>query len=415
MARFEAIRPGTDLSRYARELARVHDAVVAGARPHTPPRAIVSRSWARVLRAGLDPSRLNARDRLPRSEVERRRARSALSLVIGDLVQTVSAVADASPFLMVVTDADGVLLWRVGSPAVRGRADRLGFTEGARWTEHQVGTNAIGTALAEAAPVQLFAGEHFEESQHAWFCAAHPIHDPRDGRLLGIVDVSGPALTLHPAIGALVATSVRLAQAQLWQHLQRRLERLRRRAAPVLATITGPVLLVDVDGWVAHYSGVPPRARIEAPRDDTPLAVPGMGLCVPERLDDGWLVRPGRGGHALAAVLDLTASPVLEVRSHDAAWRTPLSHRHAEILDLLHSAGRSGLSAGQLSRALYGDPDHTVTVRAEISRMRRQVGALVSARPYRVADGVALSVTGPPSTPRACPQTNSIPPSTRTD
>ena len=35
-----------------------------------------------------------------------------------------------------------------------------------------VGTNAIGTALAEAAPVQLFSAEHFEQAQHPWYCTA---------------------------------------------------------------------------------------------------------------------------------------------------------------------------------------------------------------------------------------------------
>jgi hypothetical protein len=33
-----------------------------------------------------------------------------------------------------------------------------------------------------------------------------------------------------------------------------------------------------------------------------------------------------------------------------------------------------------------------VTVRAEISRMRRSIGALVAANPYRLADGVTLEV-----------------------
>uniref|UniRef100_UPI000A6D5EBC GAF domain-containing protein n=1 Tax=Rhodococcus ruber TaxID=1830 RepID=UPI000A6D5EBC len=87
-----------------------------------------------------------------------------LSGVIGDLEQVVCSVAEASHMLMVVTDADGIVLWRAGSAKVRSRADSLGFSEGARWTESTVGTNAIGTALAEAAPVQLFSAEHFEQS-----------------------------------------------------------------------------------------------------------------------------------------------------------------------------------------------------------------------------------------------------------
>lgn len=36
--------------------------------------------------------------------------------------------------------------------------------------------------------------------------------------------------------------------------------------------------------------------------------------------------------------------------------------------------------------------EHTVTVRAEISRIRRQLGAIVATRPYRLAEGVDLSI-----------------------
>ena len=181
------------------------------------------------------------------------------------------------------------MLWREGAARVRMTADRLGFAEGARWTERVVGTNAIGTALAEAAPVQLFSAEHYEQGQHPWYCTAMPIHDPRTGELLGVVDVSGPALTLHPAIGALVETAVRLAEAGLWRHHEGRLERLRRSAEPVLAGVSGPLLLVDDHGWVAHHAGIAARDRIQAPREHHALAVPGLGLCLPERLGDGWL------------------------------------------------------------------------------------------------------------------------------
>jgi hypothetical protein len=392
---YSAIAPGTDLSQHARVLLRVHDAVIGGGCPPLRPRGVVARSWTRVLGLGLDPSRANARQPLPFSDVEARRRRSPLSLVIDELRQVLGSVADASVFLMVVTDADGVILWREGSARVRLRADDLGFTEGARWTETAVGTNAIGTALAEAAPVQLFSAEHFEQVQHPWYCTAAPIHHPCTGELLGVVDVSGPALTLHPVIGALVETAVKLAESRLWRHHEQRLEQLRRSAQGVLATVRGPLLLVDDDGWVAHQSGIAVRDRVEVPRTDRMMAVPGLGLCTPERLGEGWLVRPRRTGSAVVAELDLTGHPVLRLASEAEPWRTSLTRRHAEVLLLLHRAGRGGMTAAQLSTALFGDDEHCVTARAEVSRLRRVVGGLVSTNPYRLADGVTLTVVRP--------------------
>ncbi|TWG97252.1 GAF domain-containing protein [Nocardioides sp. J9] len=375
-----------DLAMRARALVRIHDAVLSGSAPPERPRAVVARSWTRVLDLGIDPDGRNGRDPLPPADVDERRRRSRLGLVIDEIRELLLSAADASNYLVVVADADGIVLWRSGSPRVKRQADGLGFAEGAHWAEEAVGTNAIGTALAEGAPVQLFSAEHFENAQVPWYCTASPIHDPIDGSLLGIVDVSGPALTLHPAIEALVTASVRLAEARLWRHHEERLEQLRR-------TANGPLLVVDDHGWVAAHQGVAVRDRVEAPRPDRALAVPGLGLCLPERLRGGWLIRPSAAETVLQATLDLTATPAtLEVRGAEAPWRVALSPRHAEVLAALAEAGRGGLTAGALSHRLYGDGEHQVTVRAEVSRMRKALGALLATNPYRIGDGVDLVV-----------------------
>ena len=392
MGDFSAIRPGTDLPSYARELLRMHDAVIGGGRSVLAPRPLVARSWTRVLRAGLDPDARNPRDPLPMEQVLARRRASPISLVVDELRQIISSVADASQFLMVVTDADGIILWREGAARVRCRADGLGFEEGAEWTEDLVGTNAIGTALAEASPVQLFSAEHFEADQHPWYCTAAPLHDPRTGALLGIVDVSGPAMTLHPAVVALVETAVRLAESQLWRHHELRLERLRQAAAPLLASVEGPMLLVDDHGWVAHTSGVAAQARIAVPRPERPLTVPGLGLCLPEPIADGWLVRPTGRETRIVMTLDLTGAPAVTVAG-ERPWRSALTTRHAQIVRLLHAAGRAGMTAAALSRAMYGDAEHVVAVRAEVSRLRRILGGVVESQPYRISPSVDLTVT----------------------
>ena len=104
-----------------------------------------------------------------------------------------------------------------------------------------------------------------------------------------------------------------LAESRLWRAHEERLERLRRQVRSVLATVRGPVLLVDDDGWVAHRSGIAVRDRVEVPRADRPLAVPEVGLCTPERLDGGWIVRPRITEPRIGAVLDLTGPPTLRV------------------------------------------------------------------------------------------------------
>jgi hypothetical protein len=53
-------------------------------------------------------------------------------------------------------------------------------------------------------------------------------------------------------------------------------------------------------------------------------------------------------------------------------------------------AAPAGLDAFALSRALFGDDQHAVTVRAEVSRLRRRLGGLLLARPYRIAPNIRI-------------------------
>jgi hypothetical protein len=63
----------------------------------------------------------------------------------------------------------------------------------------------------------------------------------------------------------------------------------------------------------------------------------------------------------------------------------PFTLRHAELLTLLALHPR-GLTAEQLALQLYGELGNPVTVRAEIHRLRTQLGTgVVQTRPYRLA------------------------------
>ncbi|WP_226363585.1 GAF domain-containing protein [Pseudonocardia abyssalis] len=382
-----AVRSGVDVARHARMLARVHDALLSGDRLPADPRGMVARSWRRVRAQGVNPDLGDPPDLMGAEQVEARRAASPLQRVLPELRAALTSVAEDARHIMVITDADGVLLWREGSTAVRHRADRLGFTEGANWSEGVVGSNGIGTAIAEATPVQMFAAEHFVRSHHVWTCTACPVHDPRTGELLGVVDVSGPAETVHPTTVALVGTAVKLAEASLWRTHETRLEMLRNVAAPLLVDLRGPGLVADEHGWVAAVAGMPNVDRIAVPRPGHPIAIHGVGVCLPEPVPGGWLLRVASVA-PIRLELDLAQRPPRAVVDGANRWVHPLSTRHAEVLVLLADAGAVGMDAGALSAALYGDREHLVTVRAEMSRLRRSLGGLLLARPYRIAPTV---------------------------
>lgn len=393
-----AMSAGDDPRHYAQLLSAVYDAAMAGEKMPARPRSVISESWDRVLTAGVDPDVGALDDGLDVSELEARRLDSGLAVVLEDLTRGLESVIADGDNILVVADAHGHVLWRSGAPRVLQRADRLGFVEGADWGENTVGTNAIGTALMSRQAVQVFSAEHFVRTHHSWTCAGAPIRDPRTGAVLGAVDVSGPAATIHPTTVALVDVVARLAESQLRDHHRRSLDQLRSVAAPMLARLGGPALAVDNDGWVAALDGITPRSRLTLPRQTAPgrTMLHSLGECDLEPLPGGWLVRIAEPeSHASGTAIDLDLSdprnPSVTVSGGAGRWTMQPSPRHTEILTLLahHPEGRS---AAQMSEHLFGVSDRTITVRAEMSRLRKHLGGLLAANPYRFAEGVQVNV-----------------------
>ncbi|WP_405590902.1 GAF domain-containing protein [Streptomyces sp. NBC_01092] len=390
-----------DAARAARVLSEVRAAALAGQRTPVAPRPVIEQSWERMLRGGFDPDHDFRSGLLSREEVQRRRESTALRHVLPVLREGLLSVADIAHHIMVVADAEGRVLWREGNSSVLRRADGLGFELGADWREDVVGTNGIGTPVVVRRPVQVFASEHFHRSQTSWTCTGAPITDPRDGRLIGVVDVSGPLETMHPATLAWVDSVAKLAEARLRELHVTSLERLRAVAAPVLARLTGRALVVDRDGWTAAVTGMPYTGRIALPKALSPgrrWLLP-LGLCAVEPLAGGWLLRPADEPAPLGATriaLDLTQPRrwSMTVSAGAGTWSHELSPRHAELLYLL-ALHRGGRSAAGLADDMFGDPGRTVTVRAELSRVRRYLGGLLEHRPYRFCEDADVEVLLP--------------------
>lgn len=382
-----------------RELHRSREAAMSGGAHGPRARTEIAASWRRVAATGLDPGAGAEIPPLVELELERRRAASGLADLVPRLAESLAPVVDAGQ-LVVVADAEGRVLWRLGSSAVRRMADGLGFVGGSAWTEANVGTNAIGTALVLGTAVHVQGPEHFVESHTRWGCAAAPLVDPWTGRTLGVLDVSGPSRGMHPAELALVQLAAQMTSSELVARHRADLDRLRARAAPLLAGLSGDALAIDHAGHLAAAIGSRSPDRVALP--DRLVAgrvwLPTLGHATAEPLDGGWLLRLEGDERAepstSSLVLELDGDPRLRVTGSSGSWSRSLSPRHAEILLSLLTSGPEGRTATQLSEDLFADPGRTVTVRAEMSRLRRLAGSLLLSAPYRLAPGLATEVRG---------------------
>lgn len=300
-------------------------------------RSLIRESWQRSAQLHANPDNPEAPLAMDREELEEYRRQHPLAAIMPVIHKLLVLPSHDSGMLVAVGDEVGRLLWVEGDPAMQRRAEGMMFVPGADWSEATVGTSAPGTALALGRGIQIAGAEHYKRSVHPWSCTAVPFHDPDSGALLGVVDITGTESAVAPHTLSLVEATVAAAQAHL------RVERLQAAAA---------------------RQSAPARRRSPAPKTaDTPSAT---------SLYRNSLQLLGRD------------QALLSIDGHTVA----LSGRHSEILALL-STHPEGLNAEELCALLYPGGGSTMTLRAEMVRLRKVLQQLNPAsvpesRPYRL-------------------------------
>ena len=357
-------------------------------------------SWRRSIAAGIDPT---GHELAPvvadEDETQMRWEEHPLARTSSVIHQCVAAIAEEADQLVVVTDADGLLLSVEGSVRLRLRAaDHMNFTQGALWSERGAGTNAIGTALAVDHAVQVFGPEHFSEAVQRWTCSAAPIHDPDTGRLLGVIDLTGDFSTVHPHSLAVATATALAAESSLRLEMQERDLRLRARYGARVAVAPDSRVLVTPAG--RPITEVPAswrvRGRLAIPPGGGRLKLSSGEVAIAEAVgpaDEAFLVRvetgPARRAPRPLVELQLLGREraLLEVDGRT----TELRPRLGEILALLCDHPE-GMSAEALCAALHGDEGRAASVRVEVSRLRKLLGPWIETDRYRLTCDVETDV-----------------------
>lgn len=331
------------------------------------PRPVVSESWRRCRAAGVDPDHPALHVDVDEGTLRDMRRGSPLTEAM-PLLRSMLLDSSDDPHVLAVSDPAGRLLHVEGDTSVRTSMDRLGFTPGALWDEAHAGTNAPGTALALDAPVRIMSGEHWATPVHGWSCSAAPVHDPRDGTLLGAVDVSGGP----EAASSYALTLVRAAVAAVEDRLASRLGARTASSTPPGADVaTAWLQVLGVEQPLLHVGG---RSHVLTPRHAEVLLV----------LADQ---RAGVGGDALAEHLSAGLLSPVTVRAEVSRLRTVLRRllgveavgtRPYRLLVPLRSDAddvAAALARGAHRRALdlYGGPVLPASEAPVATRARQQL------------------------------------------
>jgi hypothetical protein len=386
-----AVDAGADLLPWARLLRRAYDSAAGGGKPASILRPLVVGSWRRSRAAGVDPCTaapivMDTQDALRR--FDEHPLRSLLAHVDGMML----SVARCAGQIVAIADADGLVLWTGGDPRMMCAAGRVHLVPGALWAETHAGTSALAMALELDHAVQVFSAEHFKQPMHGWSSAAAPVHDPETKQILGVLTLSGPLQAAHPHGFSVVLAATQLAEADSAHLAAERNERLKvdflqavLRGYPTPAAVVnlaGQVLLTSPAGWFPRH--------LHLASDGTFMREPAEPLSVePLESGEGFFVRPACEENERRKNLTLRLRALGRDQAQGLVGRQVLrlTRRHSEIVVIL-ALHPAGLSDEDLMLALYGKTCRKVTVRAEISRLRKLLGPLILTRPYRLASEV---------------------------
>lgn len=177
----------------------------------------ILRSWRRCADLGFDMRGVRRAELMTQGELREAQQRNeALRRLSEPAMSMLRREACGSDGLVILSDAQGLVLDSDGDTGFAQRASRVALMPGAPWDEAAAGTNAIGTALVEGRPIAVHGAEHYFEPNRILTCAAVPITDS-EGRTLGVLDLSSPARDLRPDVLELVRAAVDLIEHRLFE------------------------------------------------------------------------------------------------------------------------------------------------------------------------------------------------------
>ena len=185
-------------------------AFLAGVSVPDQVRAEIGASWRRSAASGLKPDRFEVPFD-PDVDSDGPLARAARPV----LQQLAVDLSGAPVAVLLANERGQVLDRRVPDASLIARLDRILLAPGFVYAEDLVGTNGMGTALAQRSAAAVDGDEHFADALTTAACAAAPISDPRHGGILGVIDLT----SLAEDASALMLTLARRAAREIEQRL----------------------------------------------------------------------------------------------------------------------------------------------------------------------------------------------------
>ncbi|GAB3675860.1 sigma-54-dependent Fis family transcriptional regulator [Salinisphaera aquimarina] len=217
---------------------------------------LIRQSWLRCAREyGLKPEHNPGISDVTSARLHERRERvgAYLDVARAGMNELYPHIAGLG-YITMLADSDGVTLECLGGDNADPALQAAGLRPGTVWGETVVGTNGIGTCIAEQRALTCHREDHFYAGNLDLSCTAAPLHDPF-GRVAAVLDISalsmpgareGQHLAWH-----LTSLYARLIEDSYFSHHFRDRWLLRLgRSAPFVDSHADLILALDDDGMI---------------------------------------------------------------------------------------------------------------------------------------------------------------------
>jgi len=177
----------------------------------------VAHSWQRCRNLKVDPYGQSTGEIKGNELKEKLQSSQHLIKIARPFIHNLYGFVKGTGYQIVLADSNGYVLEVIGDPEIVKKMRQVQLCPGGEWSEPHKGTNAIGTAIVEKKPLQIFAREHFCQPHHFLASAASPIFDP-EGAMVGVLDITGDYKSFNANTLSIVVAAVSAIENQLRLH-----------------------------------------------------------------------------------------------------------------------------------------------------------------------------------------------------
>jgi len=168
--------------------------------------------------------------------------------------------------IILITDKSGIVLELFSSEKMKNieSAPKLGSL----LLEKHIGTNGVGTAIAENRTLDIWTAEHFRLDLHSWYSSADTIHD-KDGNIIGCLCLmcNWDLLNTH-TLGMIGGVSGAIErQFQIEETLSDKILEIKKQQA-IVESINEGIVVIDSEEKV---SDINPQARLMLDLDNSDI------------------------------------------------------------------------------------------------------------------------------------------------